>query len=176
MKGHADNTGNEFADCLAKQGNEMVVAGPHPMIPLGHNQVKSAIDSEFADRWQERWVARKDLKHSRLMMPRVEPKLNKSLAKFTRKELQLLTQIMTGHSLLGRHMSKWREISSMCRLCAEGLESPQHLLEDCPALTLEQMNFRERVGGKRWESALLSYFRETRVANLFYGEIEEEDT
>ena len=176
VKGHADNTGNEFADCLAKTGNGMGAEGPVPMIPVSNSCVKSAINEEFLKRWQTRWEKRTDVKHSRLMCPEVDTKRVKRMVKFTRKELQQLAQIITGHCLLGRHLSHWQEVPRECRLCDDGLESPHHLLQECRTLTLEQMNFWNRVGeGKLTGELLLSYFRDPKVKRLFYTDEDIEE-
>ena len=92
----------------------MGTEGPIPMITVSHSQLKSAIDRDFLKRWRTDWGQRTDLKHSRLMFPKVDTKRTKVLVKFTRKELQLLAQIITGHCLLGRHLSQWQAIPSIC--------------------------------------------------------------
>ena len=142
---------------------------PVPMIPVSNSHVKSAINGEFLKRWQTRWEERTDMKHLRLMCPEVDTNIVKVMVKFTRKELQQLAQITMGHCLLGRHLSHWQAVSSECRLCQEGLESPHHLLKECRALTIEQMRFWDRVkGGKLSEAMLLSYVCEAKVKQLFY--------
>jgi hypothetical protein len=177
VKGHANVTGNEYADCLAKQGNEQVLQTATPVVPLSGSQVKNAINREFHGRWQKSWSARTDLVHTRAMIPIIDSRASKQMLQYNRQDLQLLTQIITGHCLLGRHVSKWREISSICRLCCEGLESPHHLLEECPALTLEQMQLCERVRagtGSNIEAAWLHFFKEDRVVRLLYKEDEDD--
>ena len=176
IKGHADHTGNEVADYLAKEGNGKSVMGPEPVIPLPYNQVKKAINREFLSKWQKKWEELPGLEHSKLMMGEIDDKIGKVLVQRSREDLQLLAQIMTGHCLLGRHMSHWRDISCICRLCGEGQESPIHLLEECPALALEQWYHIEQLKkGNLREAMLLSFFREARINKLFYrDEVAEE--
>ena len=55
-----------------------------------------------------------------------------------RADLHLLAQVTTGHALLRKHLSQWQVMDSFCRLCDDDLETPAHLLHDCPALALQQ--------------------------------------
>ena len=148
--------------------------GPEPFVPAAHSLVKRAINREYRWAWQTRWEQRKDVKQSRLMMPEVDKTRSKLLTSYTRKDLQLLAQVQTGHCLLGRHLNKWKAISPICRLCEGGLESPHHLLEECNALALEQMYFWDRViRGNLREAMLLRFFQEEKVRHLFYGNVED---
>ena len=174
VKGHADNTGNELADALAKAG--AAGKGEAVSVPLPTYAVKDGIDRLISDRWQKDWDARKDCEHSRLMMPHTptgEGK-RKQYMKYDKQTLAKLAQWFTGHCLLGKHMSHWKDISSFCRLCAKGYESPHHLLEECEMLDKEQRMLANLVhDGKSYEMALLVFMRTPKIAELLYGDLDE---
>ena len=52
--------------------------------------------------------------------------------KITKYGLQLLIEIITGHSLLNKHLSHWHNITDKrCRLCKEEEETYHHLIYEC---------------------------------------------
>ena len=169
IKGHADNTGNEVADALAKAG--AAGKGGAVKVPLPTYAVRDGIDRLISNRWQKQWDERKDCAHSKMMMPHTpmgEGK-RKQYMKYDKQTLAKLAQWFTGHCLLGRHMSHWKDISSFCRLCAKGYESPIHLLEECEMLDREQKLLANLVhDGKSYEMALLVFTRTPLVAELLY--------
>ena len=73
---------------------------------MPYNKVKRAINRAFLSKWQKQWKDTPGLVHSKLMMEEPDERMTKVLIKKSREDLQLLAQVMTGHCLLGRHMSK----------------------------------------------------------------------
>ena len=150
------------------------------MIPIPYNQIKRAIDAAFLEKWQKQWNALPGLVHSKLMLgDRIDETIGNILVKWSREDLQLLAQIMTGHCLLGRHLSHWKAISCMCRPCDGqngSQESPYHLTEECEALTLERMYHEEELlRGNLKEAMLIRFFKEPRVVKLLYRDEEAEE-
>ena len=46
-----------------------------------------------------------------------------------------MIQFLTGHGWFRKHLKVANlEQDDTCRLCLEGIESPEHLFDDCPAL------------------------------------------
>ena len=166
IKGHADHTGNEHADYLAKLGNNLGNLGPLPHLPLSRTYVKGEVRRWHVKQWQARWEATAP-PHSKLMLERVE--IRKDLTgKLARSELAKLVQYTTGHCLFNRHLSHWRGMSGICRLCSKGLESPHHLLVECKELRHEQDHFVGQVRNtcKVYELHLLAFFTHPRVTDL----------
>ena len=58
----------------------------------------------------------------------------KSLLKLSRRKLNQVIQILTGHGNLATHRHKMGKVQSpLCPMCHEADETPQHFVGDCPA-------------------------------------------
>ncbi|QQP41383.1 Uncharacterized protein FKW44_015732, partial [Caligus rogercresseyi] len=49
-----------------------------------------------------------------------------------------LIQAYTGHGPFLSHLSKWKKTSATCDLCKEEPQTADHLINRCPALSLER--------------------------------------
>ena len=58
IKGHADFTGNEAADMLAKRGNQhsREMLGPTPAVSIPLVEIKNRIKDKYMSKWQVRWT------------------------------------------------------------------------------------------------------------------------
>jgi len=177
IRGHNDSTGNELADAMAKMS---AICGEYHHIPPPLIVLKSSIKDIFKQKWEQYWAALDGLEHSKRMIPKVIH-TNLLQDKWSRGNLAILAEIVSGHSLLNKHMCIWREeiISPLCRLCNEGLETPAHLFFDCWAQTLFRTQFwlqqnakTEETGGEKkilktyWEYfSTNKCFQNLRLAN-----------
>ncbi len=57
IKGHSDNTGNEYGDCLAKKGVEMFcrMSFFSPNIPISNKIIKCRIQEAIDRKWEVMW-------------------------------------------------------------------------------------------------------------------------
>ena len=157
VRGHDDNTGNEMADFLAKNGRDTVTTGgegtDHPFgapksLPYTPpNLVKGLIRKHVLKAWEDEWTKSNKSKyiHSKRMLPlpNVTPLITSGRQTFSggREELRNLVEVITGHCLLNKHLAKWRRLevpSDKCRLCEETKETYLHLTMECPALELDR--------------------------------------
>ena len=135
IKGHADHTGNELADMLAKEASLTKVDTVGPQIPVPLAGIKWKLRKYFVDEWQKRWTANEVCRTSKIFFPCVAGSRIKKTSKLNKSKLNLLLQAGTGHALVGHHVGKWIEdINDECELCLEGPESTEHLFYECPAL------------------------------------------
>ena len=167
IKGHADHTGNELADMLAKKASHMKVdvAGPHIPVPLAG--IKKKLKEYFVKEWQKRWNANEVCRTSKLIFPCVAGSKLKKTSKLSKSNLNLLIQAGTGHALVGHHVGKWIEdITDECELCLEGPESTDHLFFECPAL---ERNRREILaeGQDNIVKVILKFFSLENVKEIF---------
>ena len=63
----------------------------------------------------------------------------KNLCERTRKDLRMITQVLTGHSWLNKHMNKIKIRSTpLCPLCKTEEETTAHFIYTCPQLQVER--------------------------------------
>ena len=110
VKGHSDQTGNEFADYLAKEGNRQTVQACEPIIPVPMATIKSRIADHICNKWQTRWNSSQGRRVSKHFFPRVDGRKWKRLCKLQRRDLNLLFQAGMGHGLFRGHIAKWTRV------------------------------------------------------------------
>ena len=165
IKGHADNTGNELADYLAKQGSELIVNTAEPELPVSLNTVYEDIKLFCTAKWQARWDNQVDCRQTKIFVPKVKQgKLNK-LKKLNKKELNLIVQACTGHALVNHHISKWNNIEDICEMCLESEETTSHLYFECPALW-QAREERKSLENMALELNVLRFFSRTSLTDL----------
>ena len=69
IKGHSEQTGNEYVDMLAKKGADKEEHGPEPFLPLSKQTVKSIIKNKVEKLWKFRWLKTSHTSHSKKMLP-----------------------------------------------------------------------------------------------------------
>jgi ribonuclease HI len=161
VKGHNDNTGNELADMLAKAGNKMPAASVAPEVPVPNATMKGLVNDLVTRSWQDRWSSSDECRRTKLFCPRVSAGTGKlkKLVKLPREQLNRLFQATTGHGLFAAHLSKWRNIDPLCKLCLEADETAVHLWDECPALTRERMERNAlQAESKLFEFDVIKFF------------------
>lgn len=165
VRGHADHTGNELADYLAKKGSLMKCATVSPELPTTLAWIKRALKDHFMAEWQKRWDQSVDCRQSKKFFPAVNGKKIRKLSKWSRKNLNLLVQAGTGHALVAYHTVKWVDGDKTCKLCLEEEETTEHLYFECPALELK----RRTIMGSTMstEEKLRDFFSLKVIVDLF---------
>ena len=166
IKGHADYTGNELADCLAKTGTKQEV---HWVPPVPLSDLYYKIHQFFLARWQTRWQDIKTCRQTKAFFPQVGTAKLRKLAHWRRESLNLLVQAGTGHALVAHHLGQWhKDIEDKCLLCFGGPETTMHLYDECPALAMQQMRREQLPTERTIEEKILDFFsNETTLVNLF---------
>ena len=168
VKGHSENTGNELADMIAKAGakeaSKIIDTKPH--MPLTVKEIKKYIHAYFKDVWQMRWDKLKSCRISKLFYPKVDE--NKRTINLRVRELQELTQVVTGHGLFKKHLQFWNEIDDyQCSLCGEADEDSWHLWEWCTALTTDRSNVRNLMEmGMSLEQGVMKWVKLKKMVEL----------
>ena len=166
IKGHADHTGNELADLLARKGSAMKCDSVGPELPLPMSTIKRSLKAHFMAKWQQRWThSTKGCRQSKIFFPTVDAGKIKKLAKLTKQNLNLLIQAGTGHALVAYHASKWVEVETTCGLCQEAVETTAHIYYECPVLERIRREIETRT--LPIELKIISLFSEAIVTDLF---------
>ena len=186
VRGHDDNTGNEAADMLAKQGNHKREpdAPPEVTLPVPKSYVKRTIHERAQQIWRERWTNESTCRQTRLFVPDLWHKPHKIVltTQDKKRETRKLVEIITGHGYLAYAKFKRQKIANpTCRLCKEkdAMETPFHMLLECPALALERQTTlnsiiaQEDLGTIPISSMFTEigrFFSEDRMASLMNAE------
>ncbi len=168
VRGHNNTTGNEVADMLARVGAEEArrISYSSPFTPASFKRMKITINQGFIKLWQSRWNHTDLYRVSKLFLPTVQT--NTSLLKMSIKELQRLSQIITGHGLYKRHLRHWNELDDyQCALCDEGDEDSFHLWQYCPSLKQErELSNNLLKSGVSFARVVLKFFSCEKIKQL----------
>jgi len=164
IKGHADHTGNEFADALAKSGCTSLIVKE---VPISVATLKARVHALFLEVWQKRWSTEPSCVNTRLFLPEVSEKRQR-LAKLKRQELTLLCQVVTGHGLWDYHLAHWKDVNPKCSLCQGDQDGTSwHLWQECDALVAERglIIWTEKFE-PLFPDSILCFFGSTRIQRL----------
>ncbi len=169
VKGHSDCTGNELADMLARRGAEEAreLAFQSPFHPLTLTDAKIKIRELFLSKWQSDWENQVDCRISKLFMPVVNKAYK--MHTMTVRDLQLLSQIVTGHGLFKRHLRHWNTLESyQCSLCGEAEEDSWHLWAYCPAVSSDRLTTLNDIeSGVSTGKSIIRLFQSKKIQKLF---------
>ncbi len=163
VKGHSSITGNELADCLAKQGLGMAekCCQTNPYFPLSKGMIKTMLRGHAISAWQKYWDDLRICRISRCFYPEV--KTDRNTIKMPITELSALSQIITGHGLYKDHIRHWNDIEDYsCSLCKTAPEDSWHLWSECNGLTKE----RSLKDNRHFEKTLLQFFKSQKLKAL----------
>ncbi len=174
IKGHNNNTGNEYADMLAKKG--MVEARrlsyTLPFMPITSSEVKTRIHNTHVQIWNDSWMTNPSCQITKCFLPTVRE--DRRIATYSVEELQILTGVITGHGLFKRHLKNWIEIdlnNQLCSLCEEEFEDSWHIWNNCRSLESIRIEIRQQMArGMSLEVAIIRFtqtnqFKSLRVLN-----------
>lgn len=149
VRAHVGTDGNERADELAKEGASTPKNdnGEFADVPFAH--IKGIISEHIITRWNNYWINHPDLRQSKLFFPKIDLKKSSELYKTDKSTFSALVRWISGHCFLKRHNYLIRQnvitesdeaTDPLCRLCEDELETPQHLVTECPCLINLRLN------------------------------------
>ena len=164
IKGHADHTGNELADMLAKKGSDVQTHSCDPNLPIPMCYIKTGLENLCDVQWQAEWNGEDRCRQTKLFFPTVARKTSKLTSVYSKHDLNLLVQAGTGHALVAHHLSQWLDLVDECKLCLEDYETTSHLFFECPVLR----SAREEITSfGTTEKRMISFFNRKVLRDLF---------
>ena len=138
--GHAEITGNEIADRLAKEAAVDAENMPEVCTPLTSIDIKRAVKDSCTVKWQNRWEASQAGRHMYDLHPTVKAKKKAANSIPTQR---ITSQLRTGYCYLNGYMHTVGLKDSPLCTCGEP-ESVKHYIEDCE----QHVEIRERLMSK----------------------------
>ena len=133
IKGHSNIKGNDIADSWAKRAAERSGSQLVDFQRIAPDYVNKEIKTLNNAEWYDYWVKRPDCRQTKLWFHFPNRKKSKGIVALDRLDFGLMVRWMTGHCFLARHRSLIQPgVAPECSLCGEGLETPWHLLKECP--------------------------------------------
>ena len=174
VKGHANHTGNEIADFLAKTGtaNELNKVELPP--PKSTAMVK--ISNAMYKKWNQRWKSNPaDFKATKIFFPELNRKRADALMKLDRYTLSNMIQIISGHNWL--KYFEWKldpKKDATCRFCQWEDETAWHLVGMCPVFWRARLDIFEVTHMEEcpmWNvNQLLKFINKTKLLKLMNPE------
>ena len=174
VKAHANHSGNERADNLAKTGTTNILNKIE--IPRPKSSAKKKLQEWSIKNWNNEWKKYPVACRSKIWFPVIDRKKSEGLLKLSRTDLGLMIQLLTGHNRLGYHKAKVDpSLDPTCRFCKCGPESTWHIVCDCPSLmdwrlqSFKQHLIREKC--PKWElKQFINFVRMAKLEELNKGD------
>jgi len=134
---HSGYSGNEEVDVLAKEATEVRFLGPEPVIPVSKQFIKTVVSDWFRKLHCDRWSKRLDCRQSKMVLKVPLKSIGNYARGLSRISLRNLTQIITGHNHLQKHLQVMGVVdSSVCRNCGRDEETSYHFICRCDKFSL----------------------------------------
>ena len=89
--------------------------------------------------WDSRWKKEKTCRQTKIFISKAGTDTTKGILNLNKTTINRLIQTITGHCVLNRHLSLLQiKDDPKCRLCNEADETPEHLVNECPATWQER--------------------------------------
>ena len=110
----------------------------------------------------------------KFFFPTVQTDKSRTLLKYSRAYVQLLSRALTGHNFLAKHQNRiGQPVAPECRLCEEEPETFIHLITKCPRLTQSRQDiFLDNIpnDNSAWKMGTIKKFILTTVVHAMLTE------
>ncbi|KAJ8976550.1 hypothetical protein NQ317_011814 [Molorchus minor] len=123
------------ADRLAREGSAMYPIGPEPILGVPYSMGVSAMKELLTQEFKNSWHATPGVRQAKTHIEGPSLKLTKCLLGINRRDIRMVTGLLTGHCHLSRHLQLIGIAEDPeCRWCLEDEETSPHVLTECPAI------------------------------------------
>ena len=158
-RGHNDNTGNEYADSLAKKGSMLTQNKPYELA-LNKNFLKQELQKTLLEKCQKEWDESPLCTHTKEIIKTVElsKEDKKYLLKKNRNQIKLIVSWISGHCRLNKHLTRMKiRNNPVCRFCEENEETPEHIIKWCGYFEEKRYEFNQFLIKEMGEPILLKH-------------------
>jgi len=154
VPGHTGILGNERADILAKDAIELSINEETRDVYWSFSLLKNRLRERLSELHTQHWINREDCRQAKMFLTGPSSKQSKFLLSLKRRDLQLISGVVTGHCTLNSHLRTLRIINSpTCGRCLEEDETAEHFLCSCPSYS----TLRHKILGEyEIESSMLT--------------------
>lgn len=139
VPGHRGIEGNERADALARKGSSGTFIGPDPFCGIPMCNALGWIEKWKEKKALDQWNENPGIKRAKIFLTEYTSKKTIKILSKSKREIRLLTGLLTGHCLLNYHLHKMgKKEDPTCRLCNEEDETPEHILSECQAISCQR--------------------------------------
>jgi len=141
VPGHCGIARNEKADALAKQASASNFTGPKPSVGISVFTIYSSINEWTVHEQNRMWQKLSGCRQAKYFLHGADSSRARYAFKLSRKDLQMLVGILTGHANFNRHLFIMGVSQiSKCPLCQEDEDTSLHFIAQCSALMLLRKN------------------------------------
>lgn len=140
VPGHCGIQGNENADSLARQGSASRFIGPEPFCGVSECALRMKLKTWEMSMVESNWNATDTCRQAKQF---IRPSAAKAriLLNLKKRDLRVITGLMTGHCPSKYHLNKMGITQSAeCRFCQSENETAEHILCRCGALFRQRMS------------------------------------
>ena len=129
-----------MADLLAKEASEKRFIGPEPAITISIHTVHEAIRQWARKSHRDRWRRMTECTQARQVLDEPKGRNRETCCRLSRRELYLLTQMVTGHSTPKGHLHKMGlSGDATCDYCGYEVEDRNHFVCRCEAFCTKRL-------------------------------------
>lgn len=175
---HSRIRGNDKADILARKGLK------NTQLEYELELENKTIDETIKDRSKKivrtQWnITGNKMKHAKKYIEGFNDERAKELLKSSRKEIRVITGILTGHGITRSYLKQiGKAADDKCRYCKDGRETMRHWLEECLYLKIKMDRLKRKsnaeIRNNKYRDIILMS-KETGLYETFFKEIERED-
>lgn len=131
VPGHHGIEGNEQADQLAREASSLPLIG-EPKTGISFRVVRLKLRQWTMQKHKEHWEVKDGCKQAKQFLEGPNVKTARRLLSLPRKQLRVVTGLLTGHCALNRHLALLKIAPHPdCDFCEMGEETSLHFLGDC---------------------------------------------
>jgi len=141
VPGHSGILGNDKADYLASTAGSEPFISPEPILPISYSMIKSSIGNWAQKQSDVYWELMNTCRQTKMFLEHRSKARSRELLNLPRILLHTVTEIITGHNTLSRHMNiMGLNNDPLCKHCEGEQETSLHFISQCSYYVTTRMS------------------------------------